>query len=69
MIHLFFWDQKYNPIKFEKMHQQLDLLHMSSWITSPMQLSCKDIYKITEKTAEMTLPAKPKQTQDELTGS
>jgi hypothetical protein len=57
MIHLFFGDQKYNPIKVEKMHQLLNLLHMTSWIMSPMQLSCKDIYEITEKTAQMILPA------------
>jgi hypothetical protein len=47
------------------MHQQLDLLHVTSWIMSPMQLPCKEIYNITEKTAQMTLPAKPKQTQQE----
>jgi hypothetical protein len=65
MIHLSFWDQKYNPIKVEKMHQQLDLLLVTSWIMSPMQLSCKHIYKNTEKPAQMTLLAKPKQTQQE----
>jgi hypothetical protein len=55
MIQLFFWDKKYNPIKVEKMHQQLVLLHVTSWIMSPMQLPCKDIHKITEKTAQMTM--------------